>query len=482
MSSRGNRSSFGPNGPQGPTNRSTNGPTGWNSDTPPDFDSYSDELQYDFQTIVSLVNVRPMILWGWEQQLGVPSGPRAWDEAGMAGRRYSERDLVALLWLREQIVNGKVPSDAAALLHKAQRREPPPLPRVVRPTLPLPDEGDASESPNDVTTLYSTVGEAAPRQLFGSGTSRPLTDRLQKPTAPSMSNWSERDQPPVQRQPRITVPLSLEQRNSMPVLMGRASRPSLSGMSRGEGPNADASIGPGPAPVPGPELRALLQHLMRAFVTFDTAGANRIVELARANRNVESVCLGLLQPALAEVRDKWSRREMSTPEERFAQQYVRSFLFSVFHVTPEQADAPLVLVACGPREFDEVGALTQAVFWRRARFRVVYLGPDIEGAHLIDEMREKRPALVALHITSAQRVRTLARVAKDFTKIGAPRPIFAFSGPVFVRNPELKSKVQGVFLGDDAWQATWHLKHLLVGGREAAMVSGARYPQAWHNA
>jgi len=100
MPSREDRNSYGPNGPQGPMSRSTGGPTGWNSDTPPDFDQYSDEPKYDFQTIVSQVNVRPMILWGWEQQLGVPSGPRAWDEAGMAGRRYSERDLVALLWLR----------------------------------------------------------------------------------------------------------------------------------------------------------------------------------------------------------------------------------------------------------------------------------------------------------------------------------------------------------------------------------------------
>ncbi len=462
MSSRGNRSSLGP-GNQPGMGRSSGAPTGWNSDTPPNFEQYSAELQYDFQTIVSFVGVRPMILWGWEQQLGVPSGSRAWDEAGMAGRRYSERDLVALLWLREQIINGKAPSDAAALLHEAQRRASATEARGPRQTLPLSPDAD-----DEVAGIRTNVGTSGPM---------PLTERLSRPSLSSATNYLGRDLPPAPRQPRVTVPLSVDQRNAIPVLQSRPSRPSLSGM-----PAAEASIGPGPSPVPGPELRGLMQHLLRAFVTFNTSEANRIVEVARGSRNTESVCLGLLLPALAEVRVKWSRREMSAPEERFAQQFVRSFLFSVFHVSPDHADAPLVIVACGPREYDEVGALTQAVFWRRAHFRVAYLGADIDGATLVDEMRKQRPALVALHISSAQRVRTLARLAKDFTRLGAPRPIFAFSGPVFVRNPELKNKVQGVYLGDDAWQATWHLKHLLVGSREPAYASGPRYPQTWHSA
>jgi hypothetical protein len=481
MSSPGNRPPFGPrgpNGPNGPTSRSSGGPAAWNSDTPPDFEPYSDEPRYDFQTIVSQVNVRPMILWGWEQQLGVPMGPRAWDEAGMAGRRYSERDLVALLWLREQIVNGKSPGDAASLLHQALRRGP--QPHAPRTTQPLREEPDAGELPDD--RAAPSVEGGSP-QLFGSGSARPLTDRLSNSTLPPSANWFERENLPNMRRSPVTLPLAREHGDSIPAWISRPSRPSLPNMARGEGgASAEVGSGPGPTPLPGPELRALLQYLLRAFVTFDTAGANRVIELARANRNVESLCLGLLQPALAEVREKWSRREMSSPEERFAQQYVRSFLFSVFHTGAEQADAPLVIVACAPREFDESGALTQAVFWRRAHFRVAYLGPDIEGGTLIDEMHKKRPALVSLHVASAQRVRTLARLSKDFAKLGAPRPIFAFNGAIFARNPELQKKVQGVYLGDDAWQATWHLKNLLVGGREAVAVSGVRYQQPWHNA
>src|SRR5258708_37142814 len=115
------RGTHGPSGSAEPAGRFSGGPAGWSGDAPPILAQYSAEPKYDLQTIVSLVGVRPMILYGWEQQLGVPWNHRAEDEPGPGGRRYAERDLVALLWLREQIFQGKAPSDAAALLHAAQR-------------------------------------------------------------------------------------------------------------------------------------------------------------------------------------------------------------------------------------------------------------------------------------------------------------------------------------------------------------------------
>src|SRR5215467_5680431 len=77
---------------------------------------YSDEPKYDLATVVQIVRVRPMILWSWEQQLGIPSPTRAPDDPSSSGRRYSERDLIASLWLREQILNGISPNEAAARL------------------------------------------------------------------------------------------------------------------------------------------------------------------------------------------------------------------------------------------------------------------------------------------------------------------------------------------------------------------------------
>jgi B12 binding domain len=172
-------------------------------------------------------------------------------------------------------------------------------------------------------------------------------------------------------------------------------------------------------------------------------------------------------PALTRLGDLNSRHEISAPEERFALNYAKSFLYSIYYRTPERSDGPLTFVGCGPKELGEINALTLGVFWRRAGLRVIYLGQDIGAESLVEEVRKRRPALVSLTVTSTQRIRSLARLAKVLSQLDAPRPFVGFSGPVFVRNPELQRRISGVYLGDDPATATWHVSNLLGTDRGA---------------
>jgi methanogenic corrinoid protein MtbC1 len=121
----------------------------------------------------------------------------------------------------------------------------------------------------------------------------------------------------------------------------------------------------------------------------------------------------------------------------------------------------------------EINALTLAVFRRRAGLRVIYLGQDIEASSLIEEVRKRRPALVSLTVTTTQRIRSLSRLARALNQLDAPRPFVGFGGAIFVRNPELERRVTGVYLGDDAATATWHVTNLLGTDRGTAATSAA---------
>ncbi|HZC76838.1 MAG TPA: hypothetical protein VE258_03775, partial [Ktedonobacterales bacterium] len=92
---------------------------------------------------------------------------------------------------------------------------------------------------------------------------------------------------------------------------------------------------------------------------------------------------------------------------------------------------------------------------------VVFLGQDVDASGLVHEVRLKRPALVALAVTTSQRIRSLNRLGKEIMRLPSPRPVFAFSGPIFARNPDLQRKINGVYLGDDPSTATWHVTNLL---------------------
>jgi len=481
----------------GPVRRSTN--DSWNGDAPPMLAAYSGEPKYDLQMIVSLTKVRPMILWGWEQQLGVPSAPRSEDEGGLGTRRYSERDLIALLWLREQIVKGRAPSDAAAMLHAAQEASiatsptPFPPPRAAPPTSPFPERrpletrpltrplwGEAwSERPENLSRPLSQTGVPLPQEggpqsgailpEFGPRSSFPPQTGVFVPTPADDLSSSPRSAPTSGvgwGEASLLGPAN-PQSPANPPVPGRGGR-SLPDLTRVAGARpVSGGVGPGPFPEAGAELRGLLAQLIRALIGFNTLSADRLLESALATRTIETVCMGLLHPALARLGEMGARHEVSSPEERFAQHYVRGFLFSVFRAVRERPDAPMVLVGCGPRELSEVGALMLAVFGRLAGMRVVYLGPDVAGAGLVEKVREQHPRLVSLSIMASQRVRTLGRLAKEFARLEAPRPIFAYWGSVFDKNPELTKKVTGVYLGADPWQATWHLTQLLGQGQRA---------------
>lgn len=253
---------------------------------------------------------------------------------------------------------------------------------------------------------------------------------------------------------------------------------STTGVLRG-GPSGPLSVGfrspashpswPGATPAlgTGRELRSLVPQLLRAFMTFDTFTANRILDEALRVRQVEAVCVGLLQPALTRASELGTRHELTIPEERYAINYVRAQLFAIFASTRERYDGPTAIVACGPREMYDLGALMLATFWRRAGLQVVFLGADIDGPALVQAIQKRRPRVVCVSVMTAQRLRALARVAKEVARMDPPTPLFTYSGAVFARSPELKRKVTGVYLGDDPATATWQVMRLL--GMDPAM-------------
>ncbi|HEX6799212.1 MAG TPA: B12-binding domain-containing protein [Ktedonobacterales bacterium] len=403
--------------------------------TAPNLASFSAAPKYDLPTMVQLVGVRSMVLVGWEQQFGIPAPRRADDTQA---RRYSERDLIAVLWMRDQILNGASPGEAATKLLSMQGAEG--FGKQPYSTRPLGQRETRPLTQADIEFVNERMQATG---ALGSSAAWPMPPGLRAGATGG---------------PRMT---------GRPAGAGRGVAGLGSTASTGGWEPVEVGRGRLTRPVTGAlgstrrEPRALVPELVRAFVSLDTAAAHRVTQEALAGRSIDIVTVNLLQPALQRIGEMWTRHEASTPEERFAENYVRAMLFSFFHGTYEQPNAPLVIVCCGPRERDEIDALTLAVAWRRYGQRVVYLGQDVDPSSLVEEARRRRPALVAAAITASQRVRTLSRLAKAMHQIGPVGPYFGFYGPVFVRNPELRKRVEGIYLGDDTSTATFHLERLI---------------------
>lgn len=455
---------------------------------------YSDAPVYDALTMVQLLRVRPLALWTWEQHLGLSNGESSADPNHQR-RRFSERDLAALLWLRDRVVAGETPKDAAARLLGAQRgtrslsygvsgalsSEPitldPPGPGTYR-GMTSGDLSSGALAPLPPSSFqpptYEPAGQGRPDGAWTS----PPSGSLGAASYPDMNATGMRATQQIRGEP-------LERRTGEPWGSGgrtTSGDPRASGYVAGSAPQPGGSSGRLGSVYGGGtdqptfpprgfsmsqslsslrELRPAVPLLLQAFARFDTARANAIVTEALRAYGVENVCMGLAQPAVIRISELWSKSELSNPEERFGLNYLREFMFAVFHATPEPMGAPFAVVGCAPNETSDFGALLLAVLWRRAGLRVAYLGRGIDGDQLVQEPWPITPAIIALTATTPQRIRTLARIAKKLGELPAPQPIFAYWGPVFVRTPDVMRKLGGVYLGDDAAIATRHVRQLV---------------------
>lgn len=468
---------------------------------PPLLENYRDAPVYDHTLILQLVAVRPLALWALEQHLGISSGPRGAVEQSGQKRRYSERDLVALLWMRERVVEGEPPQDASARLIAAQRLRNSGALSLGGPSGALggaqlafgprsgaldagsqntpypgyPPQGRFVPTPTGTLTFGEYPSGSFQPPLEQTGQTGALGGSMYLPDGAHPADVSHGEYPsgswtggaqPFTNPPRPQNP----------------SRPLTDRMAHTQtAPHASVTTGrlgsnyTSPMPITRPssgfdaardqvtarDLRWMVSPLMQAFSRFDTPDANRLMQQAMEQYSVETVCLGLVQPTIARITELWSRSELTIPEERFAFSYLRGFLMSMFHSTLEPEDAPLVVVGCAQRDTNDLPALLLAVFWRRSGLRVLYLGADAGVDDLARQHWAIAPTIIALTMTTAQRIRSVNHLAKQLRGASSPRPELCYTGGVFARNPELQRKVNAVYLGDDPASATTAVRRLL---------------------
>lgn len=222
---------------------------------------------------------------------------------------------------------------------------------------------------------------------------------------------------------------------------------------------------------PAPEVKsfdALGAELMDAFRRVNEEQAADIMTEALSLYSMEDVLLKIVQPVLVEVGEEWLRRDISVAVEHFASAFVRSRLSNLFHSSHYNPHGSLVLVACAPEEFHELGPMFLAVFLRRAGYKVVYLGQNVPMDSLQGMIEALTPEVVCVSATRAEtaaRLYTLRDFLNDLQARKGRAPLLAYGGQVFNRFPHITERLGGLYLGEDAAQAVRRLsEHLHVGG------------------
>jgi methanogenic corrinoid protein MtbC1 len=202
------------------------------------------------------------------------------------------------------------------------------------------------------------------------------------------------------------------------------------------------------------------KELYKALTCHDESEASEVLKEAQAGLDLTTVCLEVITPTLVEIGEGWFRGEVRITTEHFASHFLGGRLIQLFQAFPTRRAAPYIITGCAPGENHEIGVLMLSTLLRAEGYRVEYLGQDVPLADLVDYSSHEKPALICLGSTIERSAVSLSPLQEKLSRLKTP-PLFAYGGQAFIRNPALRAKVSGIFMGETAAEAIANIRKLI---------------------
>jgi MerR family transcriptional regulator, light-induced transcriptional regulator len=210
-------------------------------------------------------------------------------------------------------------------------------------------------------------------------------------------------------------------------------------------PQSEARIHPRAMPA-----SQLVEAMVLATLEGDMTRAEKVLAQGHATMPVEDVVLNIIQPTLVEIGERWHRGEITVAHEHQATSFIKGRMLQLFEMAGSPRGGPVAVIACGPNEYHEIGALAIGIFLRRAGIRTHYLGANMPIVDLARFSREVRAATIMLSCGSAENVDALRAQVHLLREVV---PTLVFGGRVFNQRPSLAQELGGVYAGNNAEQA-----------------------------
>jgi DNA-binding transcriptional MerR regulator len=209
-------------------------------------------------------------------------------------------------------------------------------------------------------------------------------------------------------------------------------------------------------------LPVVRERLTQALLAHNTDKADQLLNEAMATCSLESIILEAIVPTLEDIGQGWVDGRVSVATEHLATHYVRHRLVMWTMSGPPTYPIRPTILACAPGELHEGGLLILGVLLRRRRWPVAYLGQTVPLADLSSLIQDLRPPAVVLVATTETTARSLAEWPQHLPGVvEARRPVIAFGGRIFTKQPEWRVKVPGVFLGESLQEGVDTLERTL---------------------
>ncbi len=217
---------------------------------------------------------------------------------------------------------------------------------------------------------------------------------------------------------------------------------------------------------------ALVEQLVASTVRGESFKSDKILAQAHATMSVERVVLDLIQPTLVEIGERWHRGEVTIAHEHQATHYLRGKLHHLLELAGTPRQGPTVVLGCPPNEWHEIGALSVALFLRRAGIRTHYLGANTPVTDLAHFAKEVQADAIMLSASTPEVIEGLRPQAHLLVEAV---PLVVYGGYAFSQNPVLADELGGHFVGNNAGAALDFMLSYLHPRETASTSQGAVY-------
>jgi DNA-binding transcriptional MerR regulator len=207
-----------------------------------------------------------------------------------------------------------------------------------------------------------------------------------------------------------------------------------------------------------PALGELRMDWINACLRFDEAKAEDITNYAFALNHAETVLFEVLLSGLAEIGEFWYRKDASVQQEHFASSLVARRLNSLISASPTPHKTGSILIGCPPGEDHTISPLTITFMLKQRGWRTIYLGANIPKEKLKETITSVKPNTVIMTAQHLETAVSLLDVAIHLSNRNIP---LGFGGRIFVRNPNLHTKIPGYYLGNDLKNAANRIEEFL---------------------
>lgn len=212
------------------------------------------------------------------------------------------------------------------------------------------------------------------------------------------------------------------------------------------------------ADVSGLIVAELREKWLDACLAFDESRAEFILTQAFARYPLETVCIEILQKGLAQMGMLWFENKASVQQEHFTSALAVRRLNALISAAPTPEHPEKTILACVPGEYHSFPVLMMTLMLRYNGWHIINLGQNVP----FDRMQQTIQSVKAdLTILCAMTLETAGELLDMVNRLKSEKPMIAYGGLVFSRNPQLTRRIPAHYLGNELEKVHQRVEYLL---------------------